>query len=140
MTDIRKFGIYVRAYTQHLDKFDPGVRKAITKSSDVIIGSRLDNADARELAVEMQCDPSMLTHKLSERSPFLQFAVHVAGEFPTIQVRLQKGPMDRMPMMSDVEYEKAAAASRRALQGKPQSAASSRTAPQDDAELNPDNF
>lgn len=140
LTDTRKFGLFVRAYTQHLDKLTPSVRDALVKGTRLRIASHLDDDDARDLARRMKCDHKMLTFELPDSSPYLQFAVQVAGEFPTIHVRLKKGPMDRMPLMTDAQFEEASAASRRALQGKPQSAASSRTAPQDDAELNPDNF
>jgi hypothetical protein len=141
ITQCRKFGVFLRAYTQGSEFFqDPGVFNTLLEFSDVKYAVGVMRQDVPRVTSAMgSCEEDDVTFRLPANSDHVEFAAFIDGvtKKPFL-VSHVKGALKHLPRSTPDIFASLAATRRRALQS--QHAAPRRDEPQDDAELDPRKF
>jgi hypothetical protein len=94
-TQMRKFGLFLRSFTQKIGLIEEGA-DILIDMCNVKIGANLGHTDARKMANEMNCVPDLL----QRRTPpsHFEYQVYAAGHTDKpVTIQLNKGPWDRWP-------------------------------------------
>ncbi len=101
LTQARKYKLGVVFSHQYLDQLSAGLRSSIASNTSIKLVGGLSDRDARSIAPDMRCTPSLLAQQRREKNA-THFACYVRNITPqAVSLTIPLGTLERQPKMSE---------------------------------------